>query len=155
MSETSNNWSIRISFPSSQAAGKQVVEQVRERLELAEWSPHDVFSVHLAVEEAIVNAIKHGNRHDASKQVRVACCGTPEKFWIEIIDEGLGFDPDQLPDPTAEENLECPCGRGVLLMRNFMSRVEFSDQGKRVVMEKHRANPRPTTNPAAKPRDLH
>ena len=111
---------------------------MRERLEQADWCEHDVFSVHLAVEEAIVNAIKHGNRHDASKQVRVACRVTPEKFWIEIIDEGSGFDPDQLPDPTADENLECPCGRGVLLMRNFMTRVEFSEQGKRVVMEKHR-----------------
>lgn len=142
MSKTYDNWSISISIPSAQAAGKQVVEQVRQRLEQAEWNPHDVFSVHLAVEEAIVNAIKHGNRHDASKQVRVACRVTSDKFWIEIIDEGSGFDPDQLPDPTAEENLECPCGRGVLLMRNFMSRVEFSEQGKRVVMEKQRGAPK-------------
>ena len=138
MSQTSGNWSIRISIPRRQAAGKQVVDQVRERLEQAEWSPHDVFSVHLAVEEAIVNAIKHGNRLDASKRVHVACRGSTDRFWIEIIDEGSGFDPDQLPDPTDDENLECPCGRGVLLMRNFMSRVEFSQQGKCVVMEKHR-----------------
>ena len=138
MSQTSGNWSIRISIPSAQAAGKQVVDQVRERLEQAEWSPHDIFSVHLAVEEALVNAIKHGNRLDASKQVHVACRGTAEQFWIEIIDEGSGFDPDQLPDPTDEAHLDCPSGRGVLLMRNFMSRVEFSQQGKRVVMEKQR-----------------
>jgi serine/threonine-protein kinase RsbW len=138
MSQSSGNWSIRISIPSAQAAGKQLVNLVRERLEQAEWSPHDVFSVHLAVEEALVNAIKHGNRLDASKQVHVECRGTDERFWIEIVDEGAGFDPDHLPDPTDDENLECPSGRGVLLMRNFMSRVEFSQQGKRVVMEKHR-----------------
>lgn len=138
MSQTSGDWSISVTIPSAQAAGKDIVEQVRTRLEDAQWAPRDVFSVHLAVEEAIVNAIKHGNRHDATKQVRVACRVTREKFWIEIIDEGAGFDPDQLPDPTADENLECPSGRGVLLMRNFMTRVEFSEQGKRVVMEKHR-----------------
>jgi serine/threonine-protein kinase RsbW len=136
MSHSSGNWSI--SIPSTQAAGKQVVDQVRERLEQAEWSAHDIFSVHLAVEEALVNAIKHGNQLDASKQVRIAGRVTAEKFWIEIIDEGSGFDPDQLPDPTDEENLESPSGRGVLLMRNFMSRVEFSQQGTRVVMEKQR-----------------
>ncbi len=138
MSQTSGDWSISVSIPSAQAAGKGIVEQVRQQLEEAKWGARDVFGVHLAVEEAIVNAIKHGNRHDASKQVRVACRVTTEKFWIEIIDEGAGFDPSQLPDPTADENLECPCGRGVLLMRNFMTRVEFSEQGKRVVMEKHR-----------------
>jgi serine/threonine-protein kinase RsbW len=138
MSKTTDNWSISVTIPSAQAAGKQIVERVVRQLEEAQWASHDVFGVHLAVEEAIVNAIKHGNRHDASKQVRVACRVSTETFWIEIIDEGAGFDPDQLPDPTADENLECPCGRGVLLMRNFMTRVEFSEQGKRVVMEKHR-----------------
>jgi serine/threonine-protein kinase RsbW len=139
MSQPSSHWSADISIPSAYAAGKLVVDQLLDQLQRANWSEHDIFGVHLAVEEALVNAILHGNRLDKSKQVRIVFRLFEQRLRIEIADEGSGFDPGRLPDPTASENLERPCGRGVLLMRNFMSLVEFNDLGNRVVMEKERS----------------
>ena len=92
----------------------------------------------LAVDEALVNAICHGNGHDETKRVRFTSHLSPDRVRVEISDEGAGFDPDSLPDPTAPNRIGCPGGRGVLLMRAFMSRVEFSDHGSRVVLEKDR-----------------
>jgi serine/threonine-protein kinase RsbW len=138
MSQLSWDWSCDLTIPSTYAAGKSVIDQLLAALRRARWSDHEVFGVHLAVEEAVVNAIRHGNGLDANKQVRVGFRLSAELFWVEISDEGNGFNPEQLPDPTDTDNIEAPCGRGVLLMRNFMSRVEFHDRGNRVVMEKHR-----------------
>ncbi|HKD36146.1 MAG TPA: ATP-binding protein [Pirellulales bacterium] len=136
------DWSIDLSIPSTYAAGKSVIDQLLAALRGAGWSEHEVFGIHLAVEEAVVNAIRHGNGLDEQKQVRVGFRLTVDRFWVEISDEGNGFNPDQLPDPTEIDNIEAPCGRGVLLMRNFMSRVEFHGRGNRVVMEKHRGGQR-------------
>ena len=125
-------------IPSQTGAGKAILEEVLERLECCGWIQHDIFGVHLAMEEALVNAIKHGNRHDATKQVRVVCKISPERVFIEIADEGSGFNPDAVADPTDLENLEVPSGRGIMLMRSFMSRVQYNDRGNCVVMEKQR-----------------
>jgi serine/threonine-protein kinase RsbW len=61
-----------------------------------------------------------------------------EEAIVEIADEGSGFNPEQVPDPTDPENLECPSGRGIMLMRSYMNRVEYNAAGNKVVMEKHR-----------------
>jgi serine/threonine-protein kinase RsbW len=98
----------------------------------------DLFGVHLAVEEAVVNAIRHGNKLDAAKRVRLLCKICDHRLRIEVADEGPGFDPAKVPDPTENENLEVPSGRGIMLMRNFMHFVEYNAVGNRVVMEKHR-----------------
>ncbi len=126
-------------IPSETGAGAPLLQQVLDQLEKQHWVQHDIFGVHLAVEEALVNAIRHGNRLDASKQVRVACRMTPDLVRIEITDEGEGFDPSAVPDPTDPANIEAPSGRGLMLMRSFMSRVEYNDVGNEVVMEKERA----------------
>ncbi len=139
-SDPSGFWSTEVHIPSSYTAGKPVIDRLLDELQRANWPETDVFGVHLAVEEALINAIRHGNRMDNSKRVRIAYRLLPDRLSIEIVDEGAGFDPDCVPDPTRPENRQCPSGRGVLLMRNFMSRVEFSDRGKRVVMEKVRGN---------------
>ena len=142
MSSTSWSWSAELRIPSAYAAGKSLIDQLLGQLHEAEWNEHEIFGVHLAVEEALVNAIRHGNRLDEKKQVRVHWKLSREHLWIQISDEGPGFDPRCLPDPTAEENLETPCGRGVLLMKNFMSRVEYNEAGNCVVMEKQRNHSR-------------
>jgi serine/threonine-protein kinase RsbW len=134
------SWSAELSIPSAYAAGKSVIDQLLGQLQRAQWNEHEIFGVHLAVEEALVNAIRHGNKLDESKSVRVHCKISVERLWIQIADEGRGFDPKRIPDPTADENLETPGGRGVLLMKNFMSRVEYNEAGNCVVMEKHRGD---------------
>ncbi|HID75882.1 MAG TPA: ATP-binding protein, partial [Planctomycetaceae bacterium] len=67
------------------------------------------------------------------------CRISDDKVRVEIADEGEGFDPEAIPDPTDDEYLDMPSGRGVMLMRNFMTRVEYLEGGTRVVMEKERS----------------
>ena len=110
-------------------------------MEQLDYPMRDVFGVRLALEEALVNAIKHGNGMDPNKKVHIECRVSRERVWIRIRDEGEGFDLNALPDPTLEENLEKPSGRGVLLMREFMTNVEYNDRGNCVTLEKHREPP--------------
>ena len=139
MSEEQWIWQCDHVIPSDTAAGRRVLDEVLQELEARHWSQHDVFAVHLAMEEALVNAITHGNRLDPDKRVSVSCRMSRELMRVEIRDEGPGFNPGTLPNPTDPDRLECPCGRGVLLMKAFMSRVEWGESGKRVVLEKERA----------------
>jgi serine/threonine-protein kinase RsbW len=127
-------------IPSDTAEGQRVQEQIVQLLEERNFSPRDVFSVRLALEEALVNAIKHGNGMDPDKRVHVECFINAKRVRIVIQDEGEGFDPSSVPDPTADENLERPCGRGIMLMKSFMDSVEYCDSGTRVIMEKHHAD---------------
>ena len=80
----------------------------------------------VAVRESVVNAIKHGNQNDASKRVLVVFTMGPEALTIEVHDEGSGFEPTDVPDPLAEENLLKPYGRGIFFMRSFMDEVTWS-----------------------------
>ena len=107
-------------------------------LETRSYPDRDLFGVRLALEEAIVNAIKHGNGMDPSKEVRIDCSFDDDRVTIVIEDEGPGFDVTSVPDPTSEENLDKPGGRGIMLMRSFMSRVEYNDSGNRLLLEKIR-----------------
>ena len=90
------------------------------------------------IEEALVNAIKHGNQLDPDKYVEVSFQVTCERFDIRIVDEGPGFNPEDVPDPTAIENIERPCGRGLLLIRGFMDEVKYHGRGNIVTMIKLR-----------------
>ncbi len=132
-------WITEATLPSERGAGHQVLSALIRRIEQSGWDKQEIFGIHLAVEEALVNAIRHGNRSDQSKQVQVSCKVAPHHLIVEITDEGHGFNPDRVPDCTTEENLHRPGGRGIMLMRNYMSRVEYLNGGQRVVMEKRRA----------------
>jgi serine/threonine-protein kinase RsbW len=138
MSEERWIWQCDRTIPSDTTVGRQVLDELLEQLALQNWPPRDMFGVNLAVEEAIVNAVIHGNGRDASKHVRVRCRVSPTKVCVEITDEGKGFNPDKLPDPTSACRIGCPNGRGVMLMRAFMSRVQFLAPGNHVVLEKDR-----------------
>jgi len=127
-------------IPSNAEAGKLVVAELLALLQEQAWEESDIFGVHLAVEEAVVNAIKHGNQYDDNKQVRITYRVSGEELFIEIEDQGNGFDPGALPDPTDDDNIELPSGRGVMLMRSFMSSVEFNETGTCVTMCKTSAN---------------
>ena len=105
-------WSCDKSIPSEHGASRPVIEEVLAQLAAHDWIEHDCFGIHLALEEALVNAIEHGNQFDGSKQVEFTCRISSEKIWIQITDQGPGFDCCHVPDPTAPENLDRPCGRG-------------------------------------------
>jgi len=121
-------------LPSDTGMVQDVQQRVLADLEALQVSERDLFSVKLALEEALVNAMKHGNQLDRSKNVRVSYFIQDDTFYIRIMDEGEGFDPDDVPDPTLEENLERACGRGLMLMRHYMNEVRFLDRGNIVVM---------------------
>src|ERR1051325_11576351 len=84
-------------IPSDTAAGQSVQERIIQLLEALSYDERDVFGVRLAIEEALVNAIKHGNRMDPSKTVRITCRAAPHKIRIEIEDQGEGFQPEEVP----------------------------------------------------------
>lgn len=132
-------WRREIDLPSERGASRLITEDLLEQLGNHGWSPSDIFSIHLAAEEAIVNGIVHGNQLDPAKKVHVSCLVSPELVRIEVTDEGAGFDPASVPDCTLEERLDVPSGRGVMLMRSFMTRIEYNATGNSVVLEKKRA----------------
>ena len=138
MTDSHWSWTLDRRIPSDTLVGSRVIEELLQQLSAMHWSEHDVFGIHLAAEEAIVNAIKHGNQYDADKEVHVLIKLSPSQLYLRIEDEGEGFDPDELPDPTEDENLDRASGRGVMLMRYYMSDVQYSDRGNRVEMTKQR-----------------
>jgi serine/threonine-protein kinase RsbW len=83
------------------------------------------FGIDMAVREAITNAIVHGNKEDDAKQVELTFNCSPHAVAIEVRDQGAGFDPTHVPDPTAPENLMRTSGRGNFLMRSFMDEVTW------------------------------
>jgi len=133
-------WHCDRVIPSDLALARRLLDELLARLEELHWSCRDIFGVHLAVDEALVNAVQHGNKRDVGKQLRFSWRVSPRKVRVEIIDEGPGFDPRCLPDPTVPERLACPNGRGVWLMKAFMTHVEYCGCGNHVVLEKERSD---------------
>jgi serine/threonine-protein kinase RsbW len=97
-----------------------------------------MFGIKLALEEAITNAVKHGNCNDAAKHIVIRYHVDPQRTIVMVGDEGCGFCPDAVPDPTAEENLERPNGRGIMLMQSYMTKVQFNPSGNEVWLLKER-----------------
>ena len=91
----------------------------------AGFDEDDLMKIGMAVREAMVNAVAHGNRYNANKKVRLSLSHSPERFTIVIADEGEGFDFEALPDPLAPENLLRTSGRGIFLIRSFMDDVQL------------------------------
>jgi serine/threonine-protein kinase RsbW len=102
------------------------------------FSQSDRFAIKLALEEALSNAIKHGNACDPVKSVVVEYHVDEVSLTIIIGDEGPGFDVGEVPDPCLEENLAKPTGRGVMLMKAYMDEVEYNSTGNRITMVKYR-----------------
>jgi serine/threonine-protein kinase RsbW len=136
LSESIPNTFREVEIASDPAEARGVQEEIEQALKANQFAERDLFSIKLALEEALINAIKHGNQMDRSKKVRIAFRVVPECFEVRIADEGPGFNPADVPDPIAVENLERPCGRGLLLMRHYMTEVVFEQPGNAVVMNK-------------------
>jgi serine/threonine-protein kinase RsbW len=100
-----------------------VAAEVGNRLGFGEEA---LFGIDMAVREAVTNAVLHGNRQEADKSIEVTFADSPAELTITVRDEGEGFDPEAVADPTVEQNLLKTSGRGILFMRNFMDEVEYS-----------------------------
>ena len=128
--------SVEFVIPSDLNEARMVQELIENQLRQCAYEDKEIFGIRLALEEAIVNAIKHGNQMDGGKKVCVRFRVLPERFDVGVTDEGPGFNPDDVPDPLADENLERPSGRGLLLMRHYMTEVTIHPPGNRLTMSK-------------------
>ena len=138
MSHVGQPISRDVVISSDPGEARRVQDEIEGFLKHHQFSEKEVFCIRLALEEALINAIKHGNRLDRNKKVHITYHILPERFDVVITDEGQGFDPNDVPDPTAIENLERPCGRGLMLMRYYMSTVSFAASGNSVFMSRLR-----------------
>src|SRR5437899_2548730 len=136
MREPIQDGSFQVAIPSDPNDARSVQELIESQLRSNHFEDREIFSIKLALEEALVNAIKHGNQMDRSKKVHIDFTVNCERFDIRIVDEGQGFTLEDVPDPMAPENLERPCGRGLLLMRHYMTEVTFHPPGNRLSMSK-------------------
>jgi serine/threonine-protein kinase RsbW len=132
------SWQCDRILPNDTDAVCRPLDDMLQQMARLHWTSHDIFGVHLAVYEGFVNAVSHGNASDPAKHIRLSCRVSSKKVQIEIVDEGEGFNPSCLPDCTDNGHLECPGGRGVMLMKAMMNRVEFLDHGNHILLEKER-----------------
>lgn len=123
---------IKIQIPSIRENIRIVesfIDNVKEEYQLDD----DIYgNIMIAVTESVNNAIVHGNGADKGKSVFLSLDLHEKVVRFTIRDEGIGFDYNKLPDPTTDENLEKPGGRGIFLMKNLCDEVNFTDQGKTV-----------------------
>jgi serine/threonine-protein kinase RsbW len=117
----------------------RVMRAVIAAMQGAGYHEKDLFGMHIALEEAIVNAVKHGHHGDSTQPVWVSCRVGAQRVLAAVEDRGSGFDPRQVADPRTAENLERPSGRGLLLMRHYMTSVRFNARGNRVILCKCRS----------------
>ena len=132
-------WTKECTLSSDMGAAHRLIEEVMTVIRAESWNDKDVFAVELILEESLTNAIKHGNRSDPAKHVRLECKVGPKKFYVRIEDEGSGFNPYAVADPRDPANQMVASGRGVLLVKHFASNVKWNDRGNVIECEKDRS----------------
>jgi serine/threonine-protein kinase RsbW len=130
--------SIRLEFSlrSEFTAISRFVDTLMQLIRKCRWVPGSEEDIEIALREALANAVIHGNHEDPGKQVYLGCRGGTGQVSIVVRDEGEGFDIDEVPDPTAPENIESSHGRGIYLMKTLMDEVRFERGGAVVYMRK-------------------
>jgi serine/threonine-protein kinase RsbW len=119
--------------PSDVQAIESTVADMVERCRAAAFDgPRLTFNFRVGVTEALANAMLYGNRGDARIPVRVELLLESTRVVVRVRDQGNGFDPNSVPDPTLQCNLERPGGRGVFLLRKLMDEVRYNDRGNEV-----------------------
>ena len=125
--------SIQIpSMPENIRIVESFIDNAKEKFHITD----DLYgNIMVAVTESVNNAIKHGNSSDKTKLVNISLFIEPKLLKFVVEDQGSGFDPDSLPDPTLPENISKPDGRGIFLMRNLCDEIAFSNEGRSVEMK--------------------
>ncbi len=136
MADIPTNRSLKVASKTS--ASFRVWRTILAELEERNFDQEAIFAVHLALEEAFVNAVKHGNRMDAKKIVAIDYRVDADKVEVSITDEGQGFDPAKVPDPRCGENIYKTSGRGLLLIRSYMDLAEYNERGNSLHMVKYK-----------------
>ena len=127
----------KITIPSDLKSVKKVVAEILTCLKKQKADEADVFDIRLSLEEALINAIKYGNKQDEAAPVLIDFEYDDHKVGISIEDKGKGFDYERVPDPTKEDNLLKGSGRGVFLIRHLMDSVKYNKKGNRISMVKY------------------
>lgn len=131
--QPANHQEVRIT---SSQESVLLVEKLLQELSAPYYVNEDVYgNMLVALTEAITNAIQHGNKFDMDKHVSIKCDAINDGIRFTVTDQGPGFKYDEVPDPTAPENIEKPNGRGVFLMRHLADNVEFEDNGRSVQLD--------------------
>ena len=114
-----------LSLPSRIDTVATAAAAVAEFLSRSGITEDAAFGIDMAVREAVTNAVVHGNRQDENKTVEVTLKSAPDAVEISVHDQGVGFNPEAVPDPTADENILKASGRGIFFMRSFMDEVDW------------------------------
>lgn len=129
-------------IPSTLDALNSIQDRVLAVVRDLPCAPQEMEGLSVALREALANAILHGNQGDPSKRVAVACfceCDRDGGLLLVVRDEGPGFDPNEVPDPTGAEAIHSFHGRGIFMMRHFMDEVRFENGGSEVLLRKRKA----------------
>lgn len=114
-----------LSLPSRIETVATAAAAVAEFVSRTGVSDDAAFGIDMAVREAVTNAVLHGNRQDENKTVDIVLKSSPDAVEISVHDQGPGFNPEDVPDPTAQENILKTSGRGIFFMRTFMDKVDW------------------------------
>jgi len=125
-----------IIFGSDSGRIRESSSKILKDLEIFGVGEKEAFEIKLCVEEAVRNAIVHGNSSDPKRQVRLSYWVDEKVLNIEVEDEGPGFKHGAVKDPTREENLLRNSGRGVFLIKKLMDKVEYNEKGNKIIMAK-------------------
>jgi serine/threonine-protein kinase RsbW len=140
------NTPTELMIDSTTSAKDEAISCLESALTILGWDEYSWFYIRLAVNEAITNAIGHGNGLGSTKKVTVRFWASPDKVKVEIQDEGKGFDPTSVPDCALPENIDGPRGRGLKIMYRYMT-VKYNPAGNKVTMTGTRTQP-PAPTPA-------
>jgi serine/threonine-protein kinase RsbW len=133
--------SSTIVVESRASAIEDICKTILSTLQYKSFGQDDMFAVHLALEEAFLNAIKHGNKLDPDKKVTIDYLVDSDKVEISLTDQGDGFDPEVVPDPRVGKNLYRPEGRGLFLINSYMDVVKFNQRGNKLYMVRYKEKP--------------
>jgi serine/threonine-protein kinase RsbW len=137
MNRRSDTEKTFLKIPSDIKYIKETSSGILKWLEPRKLDDSALFDIRLCAEEMIRNAITHGNNSDSSLKVMIGYWLEGDRLIIEVEDEGIGFDPGKVPDPTIEKNIMKGGGRGVFLVRKLMDKIEFNDKGNKVRLTKY------------------
>ncbi|MBN1980008.1 MAG: ATP-binding protein, partial [Chitinivibrionales bacterium] len=133
---------VQIQYLSSYEEIEYVSARILKDMDHNGFSDESIRRMKLSITELVANAIDHGNKNSSLKRVTLGHCLEPQRITVAVLDEGEGFDPDTVVDPTLPENLTKDHGRGLFIVKNYCDEITFNSTGNRVLIRKYRKNRR-------------